>query len=57
MAITKRAKNISIKVVNAYQLIVGGKLEKSANQLNFEATKGDLNLTSGKKTIISGEKK
>ncbi|WP_426485473.1 hypothetical protein [Flavobacterium sp. 2] len=57
MAITKKAKNIQIKVIDGYQLIVGGKLKKSANKLNFEATKDDLNLVSGKKIIISGEKK
>lgn len=57
MAIIKQAKNIQIKVTEAYQLIVGGKLEKSANKLNFEATKGNLNLTSGKKIIAHGEEK
>ena len=57
MAITKKAKNIQIKVIDAYQLIVGGKLEKSASKLNFEATKGDLNLVSGKKIIVHGEEK
>lgn len=57
MAITKRAKNIQIKVADAYQLIVGGKLEKNANKLNFEATKGDLNLVSGKKIIAHGKEK
>lgn len=57
MAITKKAKNIQIKVIDTYQLIVGGKLEKSANKLNFEATKGDLNLVSGKKIMVHGEEK
>ncbi|WP_431241978.1 hypothetical protein ACQ9BO_18780 [Flavobacterium sp. P21] len=57
MTITKRAKNIQVKVIDAYQLIVGGKLEKNANKLNIEATKGDLNLVCGKKLIIRGEKK
>lgn len=57
MAITKKAKNIQIKVIDAYQLIVGGKLEKSASKLNFEATKGDLNLVSGKKIMVHGEEK
>ncbi|MBE0393182.1 hypothetical protein [Flavobacterium sp. PL002] len=51
MAITKRAKNIKIKVLDAFQLIVGGKLVKNANKLNFESTKGNLNLLSGKKII------
>lgn len=57
MAITKKGRNIQIKVIDVFQLVVSGKLEKSANKLNFEATKGNLNLTSGKKTIISGENK
>ncbi|WP_164515263.1 hypothetical protein [Flavobacterium ustbae] len=57
MAITKQAKNIKIKVIDTYQLVVGGKLEKNANKLNLEATKGDLNLISGKKTTIHGEEK
>nr|WP_315247131.1 hypothetical protein [uncultured Flavobacterium sp.] len=51
MAITKQAKNILIKVTDTYQLNVGGKLEKKANKLNFEATGGNLNLISGKKII------
>ncbi len=57
MGITKQAKNIEIKVTENYQLIVKGKLEKNANKLNFEATKGDLNLISGKKIIAHGEEK
>lgn len=57
MAIIKKAKNIQIKVVDNYQLVVGGKLEKSANKLNIEAVNDNLNLTSGKKTIIHGEEK
>ncbi|MBF4491707.1 hypothetical protein IRZ83_03580 [Flavobacterium sp. JLP] len=57
MAITKQAKNIQIKVTDAYKLTVGEKLEKSANKLNFEATKENLNLVSGKKIIAHGEEK
>ncbi|KAF2336832.1 hypothetical protein [Flavobacterium daemonense] len=57
MAITKRAKNISIKVTDAHQLSVGGKLIKSANKLNFEAIKGNLSLISGKKIMAHGEEK
>lgn len=57
MAITKRAKNITIKVTDIYQLNVGGKLEKSANKLNYEATKCDLKLTGGRKIIIHGKEK
>jgi hypothetical protein len=45
---------ILIKVTDAYQLNVGGKLEKNANKLNFEVTKGDLNLVSGKKIVARG---
>jgi hypothetical protein len=57
MAIIKQAKNIQIKVTDTYQLNVGGKLEKNASKLNFEATKDNLNLISGKKIIVNGEKK
>ena len=57
MAIIKQAKKIQIKVTDTYQLNVGGKLEKSANKLNFEATKDNLNLISSKKIIVNGEKK
>jgi hypothetical protein len=57
MAIIKQAKNIQIKVIDTYQLSVGGKLQKRANKLNFEATKGDLNLVSGKKILFHGEEK
>ena len=57
MGIIKRAKNIEIKVTENYQLIVKGKLEKNSNKLNFEATKGDLNLISGKKIIAHGKEK
>ncbi|MCR4030196.1 MULTISPECIES: hypothetical protein [Flavobacterium] len=57
MGITKRAKNIEIKVIENYQLIVRGRLEKNASKLNFEATKGDLNLISGKKIIAHGKEK
>lgn len=57
MAIRKQARNIKIKVTDTYLLNVGGKLEKNANKLNLEATNENLNLASGKKTIINGEKK
>jgi len=57
MAIIKQAKNIQIKVIDTYRLIVGGKLEKESNKLNFEATKGNLNLVSGKKIIAHGKEK
>lgn len=55
MAIKKNAKNISIRVQNEYHLIVGGKLEKIADEINLEATKGNLVLISNKK-IISKDK-
>jgi len=55
MAIRKNAKNISIRVQNEYNLIVGGKLEKIADEINLEATKGNLVLISNKK-IISKDK-
>lgn len=55
MAIRKNAKNISIRVQNEYHLIVGGKLEKIADEINLEATKGNLVLISNKK-IISKDK-
>jgi len=57
MAIIKQAKKIQIQVTDTYQLNVGGKLEKSANKLNFEATKDNLNLISSIKIIVNGEKK
>lgn len=57
MAIIKQGKNIKIKVTDSYELIVGGKLEKNANKLNFEATKEDLNLVSGKKILLHGKEK
>ncbi|MGV0919283.1 hypothetical protein ACTS94_02675 [Empedobacter falsenii] len=49
MAIRKSAKNITIKVNNSYQLIVGGKLEKVASFINTEAQNGNLVLASNKK--------
>lgn len=57
MAITKQAKKMTIKVTDTYQLYVGGKLIKSANKLNFEATKGNLNLITGKKIVAHGAEK
>ncbi|MBZ4041641.1 hypothetical protein [Flavobacterium hibisci] len=57
MAITKQAKSIKIEVTDTYLLNVGGRIEKKANKLNLEATNGDLNLVSGKKIMINGEKK
>ena len=54
MAIIKQAKNITIKVQNKYNLIVGGKLEKIAETINVEATKKKLVLASNKKIISHG---
>ncbi len=57
MAIIKQAKNIQIKVTDAYHLNVGGKLEKSTNKLNYEATKGNLELIGGRKIILHRKEK
>jgi len=57
MAIRKQAKNILIKVIDTYTLNVGGKLHKDSKILNFESTKNDLNLISGKKIIAHGAEK
>lgn len=56
MAIIKMATNISIRVVNNYELIVGGKLEKIAERMNSEAKKGNLILASNKKIVSHGNK-
>lgn len=56
MAIRKMAKNISIRVVNKYELSVGGKLEKIAERMNSEAKKGNLMLASNKKIVSHGNK-
>ena len=51
MAIIKNAKNMTIIVNNNYNLNVGGKLEKIAEKINVEATKGNLVLASNKKIV------
>lgn len=51
MAIRKNAKNMTITVKNDYNLTVGGKLEKIAENINIEAKKGNLVLASNKKII------
>jgi hypothetical protein len=56
MAINKQGKNITIIVQNEYDLQVGDKLEKIANKLNVEATKGNLVLASNKKIVSDGNK-
>jgi len=56
MAIKKNAKNISIRVQNEYHLIVGGKLEKIADEIFIHATKKNLTLGSNKKIVSDGNK-
>jgi len=54
MAITKRAKNITITVANDYNLFTGNKLEKTAGKINIEATDKNLNIASSKKITSKG---
>lgn len=56
MAIIKQAKNISIEVLQKYELHVGVKLEKVAQVMNVEATSKNLSLASNKKIVSSGNK-
>ena len=56
MAIIKQAKNISIEVLQKYELCVGVKLEKVAQVMNVEATSKNLSLASNKKIVSSGNK-
>lgn len=56
MAIKKTAKNISIKITDSYDLRVGNKLEKIAEKINTEASKGNLVLASMKKIVSHGNK-
>jgi hypothetical protein len=56
MAIIKQAKNISIEVLQKYELRVGVKLEKVAQVMNVEATSKNLSLASNKKIVSSGNK-
>lgn len=56
MAIIKQAKNITIEVIQKYELRVGGKLEKIAHAMNVEATSRNLSLASNKKIVSSGKK-
>ncbi|WP_268223554.1 hypothetical protein [Sinomicrobium oceani] len=57
MAIIKQAKQITVAVNNAYNLKVGGKMEKIANKINVEAISSDLTLTSNKKIVSNGNKR
>ncbi|PWK02090.1 hypothetical protein BC749_101150 [Flavobacterium araucananum] len=56
MAINKISKNRTVMVKNDYNLIVGGKLTKIANQFNMEATTENLTLISNKKITSDGNK-
>ncbi|MGS2762174.1 hypothetical protein [Sinomicrobium sp. M5D2P9] len=57
MAIIKQAQQITVAVNNAYNLKVGGKMEKIANKINVEAISSDLTLTSNKKIVSNGNKR
>ncbi|MFK6999270.1 hypothetical protein [Flavobacterium oreochromis] len=57
MSITKTAKNIRITVKENYNLMVGGKMEKFANQVNIEATEENLTLISNNKINMRSNKK
>ena len=57
MSITKTAKNITIKVKEDYKLIVNGKMEKIANEVNIEATEENLTLVSNSKINLRSNKK
>ena len=56
MAIIKQAKNITLEVIQKYELRVGVKLEKIAQVMNVEATSQNLSLASSKKIVSSGNK-
>ncbi|SDD43852.1 MULTISPECIES: hypothetical protein [Pedobacter] len=56
MAIIKQAKNITVEVIQKYELRVGIKLEKIAQVMNVEATAQNLSLASSKKIVSSGNK-
>ncbi len=56
MAITKQAKNLTVKVKNRYQLFVGEKLEKVAETLNIESQEENLIIVSNKKINAKGNK-
>ncbi len=57
MAINKNAKNINITVEEDYNLFVGGKIEKIANNINIESTKENLALICNKKINVQSNKK
>ncbi|MCS4225961.1 MULTISPECIES: hypothetical protein [Sphingobacterium] len=56
MAISKQATNIKIRIQSGYNLQVAGKVQKLADQLNFEAREGNLILASNKKVHGRGNK-
>ena len=56
MAIRKTAKNMTMTVKSNYNLAVGGKLQKIAQEINVEAKKDNLILASNKKVVSDGNK-
>lgn len=56
MAIRKYAKNIRIKVDEAYTLNVGAALKKTADEIFVHAKEKGLSLLSNKKIIANGDK-
>ncbi len=57
MAINKTSKNRTVTVVENYNLMVGGKMQKITNQFNIESTKENLKLISNKKITSDGNKR
>lgn len=57
MAINKSSKNRTVTVVENYNLMVGGKMQKITNQFNIESTKENLTLISNKKITSDGNKR
>jgi hypothetical protein len=57
MGIIKQAKNRTITVTEDYTLMVGGKLEKTAQKMNIESTKENIVFNSNKKIVSHGNKK
>ncbi len=55
MAINKSAKNLSIKIKNNY-ISLSKAIHESSGKIEIVATKENLTLMSGKKTIIRGNK-
>ncbi|WP_226294014.1 hypothetical protein [Aquimarina algicola] len=55
MAITRQAQHYKVIAKTKYQAIIGGKLYKNATELIVDAADGNINLSSNKKVINSGE--